>query len=60
MIAKLPFSSYRTMIFYLYTRMSKEDKRHPLPAYVYSYIQAQHPPTEVEEDQADWRFSEYV
>lgn len=56
---KKRFCAYRSMVFWLYLELKKGQRR-PLPACMYSAIQAMFPPTANEEDFADWRFSEYV
>ena len=56
---KKRFCAYRNIVFYLYAGLKRRE-RHPLPACVYSYIQARFPPTDNEEDFADWRFSEFI
>ena len=53
------FCAYRNIVFYLYPGLKRREP-HPLPACVYSYIQAQFPPTDNEEDFADWRFSNFI
>lgn len=56
---KKRFCGYRIMIYWLYPELKRKQRR-PLPACLYSYIQARFPPVDNEELFADWRFSEYA
>lgn len=57
--AKNRFCSYRALVMWLYPQVKKKE-RLPLPACLYSYIQAAFPPTDDEETFADWQFSKFV
>lgn len=56
---KQRFCGYRVMIFWLYPKLKRRQRR-LLSACLTSFIQARFPPTANEEDFADWLFSEFV
>ena len=56
---KKRFCAYRFLVFWLYPNIKRRQRR-PLPACLYACIQAMFPPTDDEEEFADWQFSEFV
>ena len=56
---KRRFMGYRLLAFWLHPDM-KRKQRKPLPACLYNFVHCKYPPTDNEEDFADWRFSEFV
>jgi hypothetical protein len=51
-------SAYRSLVFWTYPDIKKR-QRYPLPSCVYGMVRAMFPPTDNEEEFADWVFSEY-
>jgi len=56
---KKRFCSYRFLVFWLFPDIKKGERR-PLPACLYDWVQATFPPTEDEEEFAEWMFSKFV
>lgn len=57
--SKSRFCAYRFLVFWLYPDIKRGERR-PLPACLYSFVQATFPPTDNEEEFADWQFSKFV
>ena len=53
------FCSYRLFVFWIFPEIKRKERR-PLPACLYSSVQAMFPPTDNEEEFAEWQFSEFV
>ena len=57
--AKDRLCCYRNMVFWIYPGI-RRGQRLPLPACIYALIQATFPPTDSDEQFADWQFSKFV
>ena len=57
--AKKRFCFYRAIVMWLYPGLRRKERK-PLPACLYSYIQALFPPTDDEEQFAEWQFSKFA
>ena len=51
--------AYRNLIFWFYPTIRRKQRK-PLPSCLYSLVRAMFPPTDNEEDFADWEFSKFV
>lgn len=53
------FCSSRNLVFWLFPDINRKECR-PLPACLYSWVQATFSPTDDQEEYADWQFSQFV